>query len=67
MTEKLTLSIREAAEAIGISENTLRQSIREGRIPAIRVSERRLVIPRFALSKMLESGGAPITTNGIGD
>jgi excisionase family DNA binding protein len=54
MGERLTLSIKEAAEAVGVSENTLRQSIREGRVPAIRISERRLVIPKFALMRMLE-------------
>jgi excisionase family DNA binding protein len=53
----VTYSIKEAAEAIGVSENTLRQSIREGKIPALRVSERRIVIPVVALNKMLADAG----------
>lgn len=53
MVEKLTLSVREASETLGISENLAYQLIREGKLPAIRVSERRLIVPRASLLKML--------------
>ena len=57
--EKLTMTVKEAGEALGISRATAYMLVNTGRIPAIRLGERRLVVPRIALFKMLESTGKP--------
>ncbi len=48
-----TLTISEAAAALGISRTTAYQSARDGRLPVIRVSPRRLVVPKDALARLL--------------
>ena len=58
--EKLTMTVEEAGEALGISRATAYMLANTGRIPAIRISDRRLVVSRAALLKMLESAGKPI-------
>ena len=58
-TERLTMTVEEAGEALGVSRATAYMLANTGRIPAIRISERRLVVPRAALLKMLESVGKP--------
>ena len=58
--EKLTMTVEEAGEALGISRATAYLLANTGRIPVIRLGERRLVVPKAALLKMLESAGKPI-------
>lgn len=58
-TERLTMTVEEAGEALGISRATAYLLANTGGIPAIRISERRLVVPRAALLKMLEEAGKP--------
>ncbi|MFC1984725.1 helix-turn-helix domain-containing protein [Chloroflexota bacterium] len=53
--EKLTMTVEEAGKALGISRATAYMLANTGFIPAIRLGERRLVVPRVALLKMLES------------
>ena len=53
--EKLTLSIEEAAAAIGIGRNLCYSRAKAGQIPTIRIG-RRLLVPRRALDKLLEGG-----------
>jgi excisionase family DNA binding protein len=53
--ERLTMTIQEAGEALGISRATAYTLASTGKIPTIRLGERRLVVPRAALMKMLES------------
>ena len=53
-TERLTLTVEEAAQAIGISRGTAYDLIRQKKLPAIRISERRLVVPKAALAKLLD-------------
>jgi excisionase family DNA binding protein len=55
-TEKLCLSVDEAAEALGISRSLAFKLIGEGKLPAVRLG-RRLVVPRVQLEKMLSQGG----------
>ena len=55
--ERLTMTVKEAGEALGISRATAYALVREGRLPAIRISDRRLVIPKTALEKMLAEAG----------
>ena len=57
--DSLTMTIAEAAKALGISRNLAYALANQGKIPALRLSERRLVVPRAALQKMLEEAGKP--------
>jgi excisionase family DNA binding protein len=54
-TEELVLSVTAASKALGISRSTAFQLVNSGRLPAIRISDRRWIIPKAALLKMLES------------
>jgi excisionase family DNA binding protein len=58
-TERLTMTVEEAGVALGISRATAYMLVNTGRIPAIRISERRLIVPRAALLRVLESAGKP--------
>ena len=52
---KMTLSVREAAELIGISRPTMDQLIRENQIPSIHAGKK-IVIARQALLDWLSKG-----------
>ena len=52
---KMTLSVREAAEMIGISKPKMYELIREGEIPSIHVGKK-IVIARKALLDWLSEG-----------
>jgi excisionase family DNA binding protein len=52
--ERLTMSVTEAAEVIGISRAHAYEMVRVGRIPSIRLG-RRVVVPRKALEKFLDA------------
>ena len=54
-TERLTMTVEEAGRALGVSRATAYILANTGQIPVIRLGERRLVVPRTALLKMLES------------
>ena len=55
MTEnKMTVSVEEMAEMLGISRSVAYQLIKERDFPVVRVSERRLIIPVKSLEKWLE-------------
>ena len=65
-TERLTMTVEEAGEALGISRATAYLLARTGGIPVIRLGERRLVVPKVQLEKMLrgeEHGRAESRTN----
>ena len=53
-SEKLVLSVEEAAQLLGVCKVHLYKLIREGQIPILKLG-RRIVVPRCALLKMLES------------
>ena len=55
--ERLVCTIAEAAEMLSISTATAYTLANTGRLPAIRISDRRLIIPRRALEALLETGG----------
>lgn len=57
--ESLTMTVKEAAAALGISRGLAYQAARDGSIPTIRIG-RRLLVPRRALEKLLE---APIPSD----
>ena len=55
MTEnKMTVSVDEMANMLGISRSVAYQLIKERDFPVVRVSERRLIIPIKSLEKWLE-------------
>lgn len=52
---KLVLDVKELADVLGISKPVAYELIRKDGFPAIRVSERRIVIPVEGLRKWLEA------------
>jgi excisionase family DNA binding protein len=55
MKIQLALGLQEAAEAVGLSQWTLRKYVREGKIAAIRLGRRVLVEPS-ELHRLVEQG-----------
>jgi len=53
--EKLGYSTGEVAALLSCSEKTIRRLIKEKKLHAIRIGERRLLVPRSAILKMLNS------------
>ena len=51
--EKLTLTVDEAAQLLGIGRGLASSMIREGRLPHLRFGKR-IVVPRKALERFLE-------------
>ncbi len=58
-SEHLTVSVADAGRMLGISRALAYQLASTGQIPTIRLGERRLVVPRAALMKMLETTQKP--------
>jgi excisionase family DNA binding protein len=54
MSDRLTYTVSEAGELLGISRAQAYLMVKLGRLPVIRLG-RRIVVPRVALMKMLES------------
>jgi len=50
--DKLTLSVQEAAQALGIHKNTLQKLINQGSIRVVRLG-RRVLIPTAELRRLL--------------
>ena len=50
---KDTYTVKEAAQRLGIAEQTVRRLVREGDIPSIRISPRRIIIPVTAFEAWL--------------
>ena len=51
-TEKLTLTVSEAAQTLGLSRNSCYQAVETGALPSLRIGKR-ILIPRFALERLL--------------
>ena len=58
MENRLTLTVVEAAEMLGIGRSAAYEAVRVGVLPSIRIG-RRYLIPRAGLEKMLS--GAELT------
>jgi len=54
-TERLTMTVESASKALGISRATAYMLVNTGRLPAIRISDRRIIIPKKAISELLAS------------
>ena len=52
--ETLCISVPAAARMLGVSRNTGYEMARLGQLPTIRCGQRRLIVPKVALMKMLE-------------
>lgn len=57
MSEKLAFSVSELAKALGVSKPVAYELCRRADFPAIRVSDRRIIIPAEALENWLENNG----------
>lgn len=60
--ERLTLTVEEAAAALGISRASGYEAVHRGEIPCIRIG-RRILVPRVALDRLL-AAASPDTPNG---
>ena len=54
--DRLTLTVEEAATALGISRALAYEAVQHGDIPSIRIG-RRILVPRSRLMRLLESSG----------
>ena len=54
--QRLTMSVEEAAIALGISRTFAYEAVARGEIPCIRIG-RRILIPKVALQRLLEGAG----------
>jgi len=63
MAERLTITVPEAAEILGINRTGAYRAIERGELPAIRIG-RRLVVPKAAIARLLEGGGMPAPAPG---
>jgi len=59
LTEPLCISVPVAARMLGVSRNTGYEMARLGQLPTIRCGQRRLVVPKAALMKMLQEVNEP--------
>jgi len=60
--ERATLTVGEAAKILGIARNSAYQGILMGEIPYIKIG-RRILVPKAALMKLLESADEPQRTD----
>ena len=58
MADQLAFSPAEAAEALGVSERTLRKLITRGELRVVRVGKR-VLVPATVLREMLEPQATP--------
>jgi excisionase family DNA binding protein len=59
-TDSLTMTIPEAAKALGISKNLAYSLARRGELPGlIRLGEKRMVLSRRQIEKLLDGDGKP--------
>jgi excisionase family DNA binding protein len=50
----LCISVTAAAKLLGVSRNTGYEMVKMGQLPTIRCGQRRLIVPKAALMKMLQ-------------
>lgn len=55
--ERVSVDIREAAEMIGVSYNTLWRAIRDDQFPAVRIRDR-IIVPLQAINMLLDAACA---------
>lgn len=52
---RLTYTVEEAAQVLGVSRGLAYELVRTGRIPSVRLGQRRIIIPRGSLEAFLNS------------
>ncbi len=52
--ERTTLSVPEAAKVLGVSRSLAFRMVERGELPALRLGQKRLVVPTVAIVRMLE-------------
>jgi excisionase family DNA binding protein len=57
LSQRLCITIPEAARLLGVSRNTGYEMARLGQLPTIKCGQRRLLVPKAAFCRMLEGGG----------
>ena len=60
MNEKLTLSVDELAQVLGISKPLAYDLIKRDGFPSVRISERRIIVPIDALRSWLNANAGLI-------
>ena len=58
-TERLTLTVIETAELLGLSRQSAYEGIQRGEIPHIKVGKR-ILVPRIALERLLNDAGKEV-------
>ena len=51
--ERATVTVSEAAKILGLSRAGCYEAVKTGRLPSLRLSERRIVVPKIALDRLL--------------
>lgn len=59
MPERLTMSVKEAAEILGISRSHTYALVRSEQLPSLKLG-RRVVVPRVALEQFVKTNGLVI-------
>jgi excisionase family DNA binding protein len=59
-SQRVTLTVPEAAELLGVGRTTLYELVRAGKFPAVRLG-RRILIPRRALDEVLAGAPLPVS------
>lgn len=55
--EKMVLTVKETAQILGLSRNSVYQGVLTGQIPCLKVGKR-ILVPRKALEELLASVGS---------
>jgi len=56
-SEKMILTVKETAQILGLSRNSVYQGVLTGQIPCLKVGKR-ILVPRKALEELLASVGS---------
>jgi excisionase family DNA binding protein len=62
-SQRRTVTVPEAAIALGISRNSAYDAVKTGQLQVIKIGKR-LLVPRAALDRMLDGAVASIPTDG---
>ncbi|MDP6102083.1 MAG: helix-turn-helix domain-containing protein [Dehalococcoidia bacterium] len=55
-SDKLALSVKEVAQQLGLSTDSVYDAVRKGQISCVRLSERgRILIPRITVERMMNT------------
>jgi excisionase family DNA binding protein len=55
--ERATITVEQAAKRLGVGRNQAYEAVKSGELPSLKIG-RRILVPRLALEKLLETGRA---------